>query len=124
MVASTHAFGSWHSGALASAANQLAAMPSLHMAWATWCTLVLWRLTARRWVRILAIVYPCLTCFAVLATGNHFLADSRWGRGDDGRRRDAGSRGRGVVAIRDAHGPGGGQMSRSSRRCPLSVPEI
>jgi PAP2 superfamily protein len=75
VVASTHAFGSWHSGALASAANQLAAMPSLHIAWATWCTLVLWRLTTRRWVRVLAIVYPCLTCFAVLATGNHFLAD-------------------------------------------------
>jgi PAP2 superfamily len=75
VVAATHAFGSWHSGALASAANQLAAMPSLHMAWAAWCTLVLWRLTTRRWVRVLAIVYPCITCFAVLATGNHFLAD-------------------------------------------------
>ena len=34
VVASTHAFGSWHTGALASHANQVAAMPSLHMAWA------------------------------------------------------------------------------------------
>ncbi len=34
VVASTHAFGSWHTGALASQANQLAAMPSLHIAWA------------------------------------------------------------------------------------------
>ena len=34
-----HAFGSWHTGALASHANQLAAMPSLHMAWAAWCAL-------------------------------------------------------------------------------------
>lgn len=75
IVASTHAFGGWHTGALASAANQLAAMPSLHIAWATWCTLALWRITKRRWVRCLAVVYPCVTAFAVLATGNHYLLD-------------------------------------------------
>ena len=38
-----HAFGSWHTGALASQANQLAAMPSLHIAWAVWCTLAVWQ---------------------------------------------------------------------------------
>ncbi|HEY3758391.1 MAG TPA: phosphatase PAP2 family protein [Solirubrobacteraceae bacterium] len=75
VVASTHAFGSWHTGALASDANQLAAMPSLHMAWAVWCSVVLWRLSARLSVRLLALFYPCLTALAVLATGNHFLAD-------------------------------------------------
>jgi hypothetical protein len=75
VVASSHAFGSWHSGALASHANQLAAMPSLHMAWAAWCTIALWRISRRRWVRALAILYPCVTAMAVLATGNHFLLD-------------------------------------------------
>jgi hypothetical protein len=75
VVASTHAFGSWHTGALASAANQLAAMPSLHMAWAGWCTVALWRASERPLVRVLAVVYPCLTALAVLATGNHFLLD-------------------------------------------------
>jgi diacylglycerol O-acyltransferase len=75
VVASTHAFGSWHGGSLASHANQLAAMPSLHMAWAAWCGLALWRLSERRWVRGLAILYPCLTALAVLATGNHFVLD-------------------------------------------------
>jgi hypothetical protein len=75
VVASTHAFGSWHSGALASHANELAAMPSLHIAWAAWCTLVLWRLSKRRSVRAVAVLYPCLTAFAVLATGNHFVLD-------------------------------------------------
>ncbi len=75
VVASSGAFGSWHSGALASHANQLAAMPSLHMAWAAWCTLALWRISERRWLRALAVVYPCVTAFAVLATGNHFLLD-------------------------------------------------
>jgi hypothetical protein len=75
VVASTHAFGSWHTGALASQANQLAAMPSLHMAWAAWCGLALWRISDRRWVRALALLYPCLTALAVLATGNHFVLD-------------------------------------------------
>ena len=65
----------WHTGALASQANQLAAMPSLHIAWAVWCTIALWRISKRTWVRALAVVYPCMTALAVLATGNHFLLD-------------------------------------------------
>jgi hypothetical protein len=75
VVASTHTLGSWHTGSLAAEANQFGAMPSLHIAWAAWCTLVLWRLSARVWVRTLALLYPCLTTFAVLATGNHYLLD-------------------------------------------------
>jgi hypothetical protein len=75
VVASTHAFGSWHTGSLASQANQLAAMPSLHIAWAVWCTLALFSISERRWLRALAVLYPCLTAFAVLATGNHFVLD-------------------------------------------------
>jgi hypothetical protein len=75
VVAATHAIGSWHTGALASAANQLAAMPSLHIAWAVWCTVVVWRISERRWLRALAVLYPCLTAFAVLATGNHYVLD-------------------------------------------------
>jgi membrane-associated phospholipid phosphatase len=75
VVASTHAIGSWHTGALASHANELAAMPSLHMAWAAWCAMALWQLSARWWMRALAALYPCLTAMAVLATGNHFVLD-------------------------------------------------
>jgi PAP2 superfamily len=75
VVAATHAFGSWHTGALASQANELAAMPSLHIAWALWCTVALWRLSRRVWVRLAAALYPCLTAAAVLATGNHFVLD-------------------------------------------------
>jgi hypothetical protein len=75
VVADSHAFGSWHTGSLASAANQLAAMPSLHMAWAAWCALVIWRLSSSAWMRVVAVMYPCLTTVAVLATGNHFLLD-------------------------------------------------
>jgi PAP2 superfamily protein len=75
VVATTGAFGSWHSGSLAAHANQVAAMPSLHVAWAGWCTVALWRISRRRWLRAVAVVYPCLTAFAVLATGNHFVLD-------------------------------------------------
>jgi hypothetical protein len=75
VVATSHTIGSWHTGSLATDANQFGAMPSLHIAWAVWCTLVLWRLSARRWVRGLAVLYPCVTTFAVLSTGNHYLLD-------------------------------------------------
>jgi hypothetical protein len=75
VVAATHAIGSWHTGALASQANQLAAMPSLHIAWAVWCTLVVWRISRRRSLRALAVIYPFITAFAVLSTGNHFVFD-------------------------------------------------
>ena len=61
VVASTHTVGSWHTGSLAAEANQFGAMPSLHIAWAVWCTIAVW--------------YPCLTTFVVLATGNHYLLD-------------------------------------------------
>jgi hypothetical protein len=75
VVASTHAFGSWHAGTLATAANQLAAMPSLHIAWAMWSALALWRILAGRRGAMLVWIYPCITTLAVLATGNHWLLD-------------------------------------------------
>jgi PAP2 superfamily len=75
VVASTHAFGSWHAGTLATAANQLAAMPSLHISWAVWSALALSRIFAgRRWTPIVWL-YPCVTTLAVLATGNHWVLD-------------------------------------------------
>jgi membrane-associated phospholipid phosphatase len=75
IVASSHTIGSWHTGSLAADADQFGAMPSLHLAWAAWCGLVIWRLSARRWARALALLYPALTTVAVMATGNHYLLD-------------------------------------------------
>jgi hypothetical protein len=75
VVSSTHAFGSWHTGALASHANEFAAMPSLHMAWAIWCAVAIWQVTERPWARALGIAHVALTAFAVLATANHYLLD-------------------------------------------------
>jgi hypothetical protein len=75
VVASTHAFGSWLSGTLAGVANQFAAMPSLHLAWAMWSALAAWRLFGgRRW-RLLVWIYPAVTAVAVMSTGNHYLLD-------------------------------------------------
>ena len=75
VVAASGTIGSWHTGSLASQANQYAAMPSLHIAWAVWCTIAIWQITRRPWLRVLAVLYPCVTAVAVLATGNHFLLD-------------------------------------------------
>ncbi len=75
VVASTHALGGWHTGPLSVVANQFAALPSLHMAWAVWCSLAMWSLSTRLWARCAAVLYPCITCLAVLATGNHYLLD-------------------------------------------------
>jgi hypothetical protein len=75
VVDASHPFGDFHSGSLASHADEVAAMPSLHIAWAAWCSLAIWRMSRRRWARGLAIFYPCLTAFTVIATGNHFVLD-------------------------------------------------
>ena len=58
VVATTHAIGSWHTGALASQANQLAAMPSLHIAWAVWVAVAVWQLSRRTLLRAVAVLYP------------------------------------------------------------------
>lgn len=65
----------WPPGAVSLDANQLSAFPSLHIAWAVWSTIVLFRLSNRRPVRALAVLHPLVTGFAVMSTANHYLAD-------------------------------------------------
>ena len=76
VVGASHAFGSWHTGTLATAANQVAAMPSMHIGWAMWSALAVWRIAPDRWWRYLAWAYPVLTTVVVMATGNHYLLDA------------------------------------------------
>jgi len=59
----------------AASANLYAALPSLHVAWAVWCGVALWSLSARWWVRTAAIAHPVMTAITVLATGNHYTLD-------------------------------------------------
>jgi len=76
LVARVHGLPVWQYGATALDSNQLCSLPSLHIAWATWSSIGIWHLTDRRWMRGLAAVYPVVTTFAVMATGNHFLTDA------------------------------------------------
>jgi hypothetical protein len=81
LVARVHGLPVWQFGATALDSNQLCSLPSLHIAWATWCSIAVWNMTARRWLRAAAVVYPLMTLFAVMATGNHYLADGATGAG-------------------------------------------
>jgi hypothetical protein len=76
LVALTHHLPVWQLGAIALHSNQLCSMPSLHIAWASWCAIALWQMSERRSLRAIAVIYPLLTSFAVMATGNHYLADA------------------------------------------------
>ena len=54
-------FWSFNSGAVSKISNQYAAMPSVHVCWATWCALVFVPRVKHRWAQVLAILYPILT---------------------------------------------------------------
>jgi PAP2 superfamily len=55
-------------------ADQLSAMPSVHVGWALLVALVVVQLSRSRW-RWLALGYPALTLLAVVVTANHFWLD-------------------------------------------------
>lgn len=57
------------------AANQFAAMPSMHVAWAIALGWTLFRISTRRSLWIIAMAHPLVTLFVVLVTGHHFLID-------------------------------------------------
>jgi hypothetical protein len=75
-VSVTNAIGSWHSGQLAQAANEFAAMPSLHVAWACWVYIAI----RRAWpdsplATAAAVGHVALTVLCVVATANHYVLD-------------------------------------------------
>ena len=55
-------------------ANNVAAMPSLHAAYALLATLVLWRLVPV-WARVLLALYPLAMTFALVYSGEHYVVD-------------------------------------------------
>lgn len=80
-VASTSQYGWWPSQeALEAGAgeltNQYAAMPSMHVGWALWVSLVLAVLVRRRWHKVLAFAYVAITAFVVVMTGHHWVLDA------------------------------------------------
>lgn len=68
-------WGSWGSP-LVEHANQLAAMPSLHVAWALWVSVELAKLSARRSVQTLSALHILVTMYVIMATANHYILDA------------------------------------------------
>jgi membrane-associated phospholipid phosphatase len=70
---------SYHSPVAKAVANQYAAMPSLHFAWSVWCAIVLWRYSRHTSMRVVGLLYPLLTLFAIVVTANHYFLDALGG---------------------------------------------
>lgn len=67
---------SFSSGPAARVSNQFAAMPSVHIAWATWCALAMVPRMKARGGKILAAGYPVLTLVVIVITANHYVIDA------------------------------------------------
>ena len=72
---------SYNSGTFQSISNQYAAMPSLHFAWAGWCTMILYPRMRRTATKVLAAIYPVAVLFAIVVTANHYWLDAVGGLG-------------------------------------------
>jgi hypothetical protein len=82
VLAETHQWG-WWSGqgsdaprGLTGTANQLAAMPSMHVGWALWSGWLIARHSRHRSVKVLGAIYPLLTAIDVMGTANHYFFDT------------------------------------------------
>lgn len=74
-VAQAGTVGSWGSPLVAHA-NQLAAMPSLHIAWALWVSVMLARRSHARWLQVISGIHVTVTFLVVIATANHYVLDA------------------------------------------------
>lgn len=75
IVKVTGAIGVNTSGTGSTHANELAAMPSLHVAYAVWCILAVWSLRRDLAARAAVAGHLVLTTVVVVATGNHYTLD-------------------------------------------------
>jgi hypothetical protein len=70
---------SFDSGTMQAVSNQYAAMPSLHFAWSLWCCLSLFPHLRHTWSKVLIVLYPVATLFAIMVTANHYWLDAAGG---------------------------------------------
>ena len=70
---------SFESSGWETVSNQYAAMPSLHIAWALWCAIILVPRVRSVPAKLLAASYPFLTMFAIVVTANHYWIDGLGG---------------------------------------------
>jgi hypothetical protein len=80
-LAAVQSYGWWGNEAsvprgFAGFADPFAAMPSLHVGWALWCGVLIWRFACRGVVRALGVLYPVATSLVVMATANHYFFDA------------------------------------------------
>ncbi len=71
-----HTWGSFADPNIAEHSNQFAAMPSLHVGWALWVGIAVFRCTPGHWWRWLGLAYPLGTCVVIVGTANHFVLDA------------------------------------------------
>lgn len=70
--------GSWTppSKSAGASGNEFAAMPSLHIGWATWVVAALWATVRKRWGRGLLVTHLFVTHLAVVVTAKHWVLDA------------------------------------------------
>jgi hypothetical protein len=68
--------GSWGTGLVSMIANQHAAMPSLHVAWAVWVAYALLAEGAPRWLARSGVLHIGTTTAVIVMTGNHWVLDA------------------------------------------------
>ena len=67
---------SFDSETMQAISNQWAAMPSLHISWAMWCTVALYPVLRSATARVAIVLYPVLTLYAIVVTANHYWIDA------------------------------------------------
>jgi hypothetical protein len=72
-------FWSFDEGRVKNVSNQYAAMPSLHIGWATWSAIVLAPMVRRRWLKALVWLHPLATFVCIVVTANHYWLDAAGG---------------------------------------------
>jgi hypothetical protein len=65
-----------NAAARAAFGNLFAAMPSFHGGWSMWSTLAMLPVLRSRWAKVLVLVDPVLTVFAIVVTANHWILDA------------------------------------------------
>lgn len=68
--------GSWGTGLVSTIANQHAAVPSLHVAWAVWVAYALIAEHAPGWLARAGVVHIGTTTAVIVMTGNHWVLDA------------------------------------------------
>ena len=74
-IARVHTLGGGGSHGMTASENPFAALPSLHIAWATWSAYAVWTATRHTLWRFLLALNVVVMAFLVVATGNHWVCD-------------------------------------------------